>query len=343
MRKLVSTLVIIAWAMLSVTVYAQKVTPSSHYVTKEVDVAKFNAISLFSIVDVIYTQSSSKQKVEIYAPDNLVGYIDVFVEDGELKVGLKPGKKSIQIEGDAKMEVRVSAPAVNKLSISSVGNLFIENNLNLKGMATLYTSSCGNITGKDISCGDLKVMSSSTGSITMGDASCGDLEVGIGSTGGATMGDVSCGALNVNITSTGDAKMGEVSCSNLIAMTRSTGGITIEQVKTTTVQANASSTGSISIADLKATKISASSTSCGDITLAGTCNEASYKVTSTGSIKAKEMKATDVVAITNSVGSVECYVTGQLKAEATSVGEVFYKGDPKQIDFTPKEGLRKID
>ncbi len=50
----------------------------------------FNAISTSSSsVDVIYTQSSVDRMWKIYAPDNLVDYIDVRVEGGVLKVGFK--------------------------------------------------------------------------------------------------------------------------------------------------------------------------------------------------------------------------------------------------------------
>ena len=40
---------------------------------KKVNVVDFNAISTSSSVDVIYTQSSGGQDVEIYAPDNFGG------------------------------------------------------------------------------------------------------------------------------------------------------------------------------------------------------------------------------------------------------------------------------
>jgi hypothetical protein len=36
-------------------------------------------------------------------------------------------------------------------------------------------------------------------------------------------------------------------------------------------------------------------------------------------------------------------VTGSLTAKASSSGEVAYKGNPKNIDFSPKRGLRKIE
>ena len=89
MRKLVSTLMAVTLMLVSATACAERITPSKNYVTKKVNVGSFNAISTSSSVDVIYTQSSGGQDVEIYAPDNLVDYIDVRVEGGVLKVGFK--------------------------------------------------------------------------------------------------------------------------------------------------------------------------------------------------------------------------------------------------------------
>lgn len=55
------------------------------------------------------------------------------------------------------------------------------------------------------------------------------------------------------------------------------------------------------------------------------------------------MKAVNVSASASSSGDVECYVTGSLTAKASSSGEVAYKGNPKDINFSPKRGLRKIN
>ena len=55
------------------------------------------------------------------------------------------------------------------------------------------------------------------------------------------------------------------------------------------------------------------------------------------------MQGVNVTASASSSGDVECYVTGSLTAKASSSGEVAYKGNPKDIDFSPKRGLRKME
>ena len=263
MRKLVSTLMTVTLMLVSVTACAERITPSKNYVTKKVNVGSFNAISTSSSVDVIYTQSSGGQDVEIYAPDNLVDYIDVRVEGGVLKVGFKSPRNNFSINGKHKKEVRVSAPAVNSLKASSSGDIIIKNGLKTSGKVTVKASSSGDVTGSTISCDDFAATANSSG----------------------------------------DVILEKVSCTNF----------------------------------------SADASSSGDVILAGICENASYRASSSGDVKAKGMKAVNVTASASSSGDVECYVTGSLTAKASSSGEVAYKGNPKNIDFSPKRGLRKIE
>ena len=263
MRKLVSTLMAVTLMLVSATACAERITPSKNYVTKKVNVGSFNAISTSSSVDVIYTQSSGGQDVEIYAPDNLVDYIDVRVEGGVLKVGFKSPRNNFSINGKHKKEVRVSAPAVNSLKASSSGDIIIKNGLKTSGKVTVKASSSGDVTGSTISCDDFA--------------------------------------------------------------------------------ATANSSGDVSVKNLNAADVSADASSSGDVILAGICENASYRASSSGDVKAKGMKAVNVTASATSSGDVECYVTGSLTAKASSSGEVAYKGNPKDIDFSPKRGLRKME
>lgn len=279
MRKLVSTLMAVTLMLVSATACAERITPSKNYVTKKVNVGSFNAISTSSSVDVIYTQSSGGQDVEIYAPDNLVDYIDVRVEGGVLKVGFKSPRNNFSINGKHKKEVRVSAPAVNSLKASSI----IKNGLKTSGKVTVKASSSGDVTGSTISCDDFAATANSSG----------------------------------------DVILEKVSCTNF--------------------SADASSSGDVSVKNLNAADVSADASSSGDVILAGICENASYRASSSGDVKAKGMKAVNVTASASSSGDVECYVTGSLTAKASSSGEVAYKGNPKDIDFSPKRGLRKME
>ena len=277
MRKLVSTLMAVTLMLVSATACAERITPSKNYVTKKVNVGSFNAISTSSSVDVIYTQSSGGQDVEIYAPDNLVNYIDVRVEGGVLKVGFKSPRNNFSINGKHKKEVRVSAPAVNSLKASSSGDIIIKNGLKTSGKVTVKASSSGDVTGSTISCDDFAATANSSG----------------------------------------DVILEKVSCTNF--------------------SADASSSGDVSIKNLNAADVSAVRFSL--------LRNAACRRFCDDSIARRDGNAGffAVGASASSSGDVECYVTGSLTAKASSSGEVAYKGNPKDIDFSPKRGLRKME
>lgn len=283
MRKSVLTFMAAALMSGMTTACAKRIVPGKNYVTKEVNVGSFNAISTGSSVDVIYTQSAGEQRVEIYAPDNLADYIDVRVEGGVLKVGFKSPGNNFSIDGKHTKEVRVFAPAVNSLKASSSGDIIIKNGLKTRGKVTVKAGSSGDVTGGTVSCDDL----------------------------------------SVTATSSGDVTLDKVSCTNF--------------------SADAGSSGDVSVKNLNAVNVSASAGSSGDVILAGSCENAVYKAGSSGDVKAKGLKAVNVAAGAGSSGNVTCYVTGSLTANVSSSGEVAYKGNPKEIDFSPKRGLRKIE
>lgn len=283
MKNLLSALMVAGLLLVSVTACGEGIVPSKNYVTKKVDVGSFDAISTSSSVDVIYTQSSGSRNVEVYAPDNLVDYIDVRVDGGVLKVGFKAPRNNFSIRGKHKKEVRVSAPAVNGLKASSSGDIILKNGLKTNGKVIVKATSSGDVKGRSISCDDFT------------------------------------------------------------AIANSSGDVVLEKVACTNFSADASSSGDVSVKHVDASSVSAHASSSGDVVLVGTCENASYKASSSGDVKAKGLKAVNVTASASSSGDVACYVTGVLKAKASSSGEVAYKGNPEHIDFSPKRGLRKID
>lgn len=151
------------------------------------------------------------------------------------------------------------------------------------------------------------------------------------------------GKVTLKASSSGDVTGGTVSCDDFTAMASSSGDVTLDNVSCTNFLASASSSGDVTVKNLNATNVSAESGSSGDVTLAGVCENASYAASSSGDVIAKGLKAVNVNASASSSGDVECYVTGSLKAKASSSGEVAYKGNPQNIDFSPKRGLRKMD
>ena len=260
------------------------VVASKNYVTKKVKVGRFDGVSANSSIDIVYTQTSGSQDVEIYAPDNLIEYIQVYVENGILVAKFKSSKQKINIGGMQKKEVRVSAPAIHTIKAASSGDVILKNGLETDEKVTLSASSSGDIEG------------------------------------------------------------GKVICDKLVAKASSSGDIDLEKVKCQEFIAEAASSGDVEIDHLTAETVEAEASSSGDVILSGgKCVQAKLAASSSGDVVAKDLKADHVTASASSAGDVSCYPVESLKAKSSSAGSVGYRGNPKDIDYSPKKGLHKID
>ena len=85
--------------------------------------------------------------------------------------------------------------------------------------------------------------------------------------------------------------------------------------------------------------------SSGDIVLVNglkTNGLVTVESSSAGEIDADDLKADTVKAEASSSGDVSCYAVETLEASTSSAGNVYYKGNPKQIRNHSK-GVKKID
>lgn len=244
MKKSVSTLMAVAFLLVSVTACAERITPSKNYVTKQVNVERFDAISTSSSVDVVYTQSSGSQKVEIYAPDNLIEYIYARVENGTLKVGFKAPGNNFSITGKHKKEVRVSAPAVKKLMASSSGDIILKNGLKTSGPVMLKASSSGDVTGGAISCDDFVASASSSGDVVLDKVTCTNFSASASSSGDVSVKNMTATNVTANASSSGDVMLGGT-CQNASYKASSSGDVKAKTLKAVNVTASASSSGDV--------------------------------------------------------------------------------------------------
>lgn len=245
MKNLVSTLMTLAFLLAVTTACAEKITPSKNYVTKKVNVGSFEGISTSSSVDVIYTQTSGSQSVEIYAPSNLIDYIYARVEDGILKVGFKSPRNNFSISGSHKKEVRVSAPAVKSLQASSSGDIIIKNGLKADKL-TLKASSSGDVVGGNISCEDLSASASSSGDVILQKVTCTNLSATASSSGDVEIKSLKATNVAAKSSSSGDVILKDGTCTNATYSASSSGDVEAKGLKAVNVVATASSSGDVS-------------------------------------------------------------------------------------------------
>lgn len=211
-------------AMITAKADDKSITASSNCITKEVNVPAFSSINSASVFDIEFTQSPN-QSVSVCAPDNLMEYVEVSVENGVLSVKYNIDK-SINLTRPVQTKLIVSAPNVVSITSSGTGQIILKNNIISDGNISMKTSGTGNIAINNINCDDLQLITSGTGSININGKIIADK---------ASLSTNGTGYINGNI------KADEVSLS-----TTGTGYIKAD-VNTTSLTCTATGTGSIAI------------------------------------------------------------------------------------------------
>ena len=70
----------------------------------------------------------------------------------------------------------------------------------------------------------------------------------------------------------------------------------------------------------------------GSLTASGETKEADITLSGAGSLDAKNLHSVNAKVNSSGVGSVDIYVTGQLDAKASGIGEINYYGSPKTVN-----------
>jgi hypothetical protein len=92
-----------------------------------------------------------------------------------------------------------------------------------------------------------------------------------------------------------------------------------------------SSAGDIEIR-VKANKVECRLSSSGDMTLEGEADELEADLSSAGSLKAYDLIVKTADVSTSSAGDARITVTETLRARASSAGDIYYAGNPKEVD-----------
>jgi hypothetical protein len=102
-------------------------------------------------------------------------------------------------------------------------------------------------------------------------------------------------------------------------------------VKTDRLELSSSSAGDIKL-EVYAKEIHVNASSSGDLTLTGEADILNADLSSAGDLDAYNLKIKDADVTVSSAGDADIWVTEKLKANASSAGDVNYKGDPKNVD-----------
>jgi len=181
---LAAALVFLVCSLMAPTCYfaGEEVRGSGNVIREERDVSGFIGVKVSNQGD-LRIELGDREKLVIEAEDNLLEYIETYVEGGVLKIGTEPN-----------INLRTKKP--------------IRYFLTAKKLDYLATSSSGDIEAPALKADDFTVKISSSGDIDIEGIEAKEISVGISSSGDVKIDTLDSGSLSVRISSSGDLKIG---------------------------------------------------------------------------------------------------------------------------------------
>lgn len=214
---------------------------SKNYVTKTMKVDNFTTLHISGSPDVTYTQQAGKPKVEVYTSDNILEYLDIYVENGILNVGFKKGLKTNLSYN--KLEVRITSETLNDVKVAGSGDFRLMNGLKTDNL-NITVAGSGEVEGNGITCSNLGFKVAGSGEISCKDIRCDILGVIVAGSGEMELNDLSANEVGVKIAGSGD-----------VTLNGRTDEATYE----------IAGSGELKAADLEARRVSATISGSGDI------------------------------------------------------------------------------
>lgn len=193
---------------------------SKNYISKEVKVDNFNAIELKGSSNIVYRQDS-RTHVEIHGSDNIIPLIETKVEGGTLVIKFK---KNVSIVSAGKLEIKISSPDLNKLTINGSGNVLFMNGINTDNNIELAINGSGDIAGEKFNCRNMELAIRGSGNIKLQQINSEDFSASIAGSGDITLSGKTNEA-RYHIAGSGDIRATDLEATNVNASTAGSGNI----------------------------------------------------------------------------------------------------------------------
>ena len=135
---------------------------SKNYISKEVKADHFNEIKLVGSANISYWQDTCSH-VEIHGSDNIIPLIETYVEGSTFIIKFK---KNVTI-WKGKLEIKVFAPELNKLSVNGSGNIRLINGIQTSKDIEFHINGSGNIQGEGFNCQKMAVSINGSGDVRL--------------------------------------------------------------------------------------------------------------------------------------------------------------------------------
>lgn len=197
----------------------KQIVGSKNYISKEVKADHFSEIKLLGSGNINYRQDTQSH-IELYGSDNIIPLIETYVEGNTLII--KP-KKGVNIR-KGKLEINISAPEVNKLSVNGSGNVNLTNGIETSKNIELQINGSGNIKGQELSCQRIDVSINGSGNIKLQQIKSQECQAGISGSGNIVLNGKSAGA-KYSIAGSGNIQAADLQAENTKATISGSGNI----------------------------------------------------------------------------------------------------------------------
>lgn len=138
------------------------VVGSKNYISKEVKADHFSEIKLSGSANITY-QQDTRSHVEIHGSDNIIPLVETYVDGNTLIIKFKKGVNIWK----GKLEIKVFAPELNRLTINGSGNVKLVNGIQTSKNIEFHINGSGNIQGKELNCQKMAISINGSGDVRL--------------------------------------------------------------------------------------------------------------------------------------------------------------------------------
>ncbi|MBD5355841.1 MAG: hypothetical protein HDR88_02400 [Bacteroides sp.] len=210
-------------------------------VRKSIKIGNFNKIEASQGISIIFTQGNFTGSAEIQTTPSAEQYLNVEVNKGVLEVRYKNPSGNIQ----GPTIVRVQAPDLSDVELTSAASLTVEGSLKLNGKLEIDLTSAASVSLNTVTAVGLDIDQSSASTVTIGNLNLKTLSMDLTSASNANIGKVTAVKMSVETTSAAECGIGGFNGDRVVVEATSGSKIVVKDIKATEVDAEASSGANI--------------------------------------------------------------------------------------------------
>lgn len=201
-----------------------EISPDINHDSRKIEANGFSRIVTRTTVDVVYTPTPGERNVEITAPDNLMQYMETFVDrQGTFLLNMKRFPHIASPNHPTTVELKT--PPVTSVCNDGSGLLILKNGI--ESDTTLHIDVNGDILCGPINCQDLYISLSDNNTLTVGQQiRCNRLYLKLTGNGTVKMeSGLHCDSLDIRMDGSGNVQIAGINGKDIKATSRSNGRI----------------------------------------------------------------------------------------------------------------------